>query len=151
MSQITCIARTNGECQNGGFITHLPWLTSLDSGKVKIAGGKGDNRVSWTNPADIGAFTAYVITHLSPAELSNKIFRIEGDQASLLDFAQYQGVPVEYVDAFDNELQTYVQRLINGKRPDLPSGKAPTGGDAAGLSNALWPGHFKNIKEVFGL
>jgi len=156
LSKITYNTRANSSCQNGGFATYLPWVTSLDSGKVKIAGGKGDTKASWTDPADVAGFTAYIITHLSPAELSNKIFRIEGEHASMLDFARYQGVPVEYVNAFDDEFQNFLHKLINtGKGStgyDLPSGKELTGSDAAGVSNALWPGHhFKGIKEALGL
>jgi len=142
----------------GGFITFIPWLTSVDSGKFKIAGGKGDAKASFTDPADIAGFTAYIVTHLSPAELSNKIFRIEGEHASMLDIAGYYGskVPIEYVDGFDDEFRMFLHVLINtGKGStgyNIPAGKELTGSDAAGASNALWPGHhWKGIKEVLGL
>jgi len=143
---------------NGGFITYIPWLTSVDSGKIIISGGKGDTKASFTDPADIAGFTAYIITHLSPAELSNKIFRIEGERASMLDIAGYYGpkVPIEYVDGFDDGFKTFLHVVVNtGKGStayDIASEKELTGSDAAGASNTLWPGHhWKGIKEVLGL
>ena len=139
-------------------MTFVPWLTNVDSGKFTIAGGKGDTKASFTDPEDIAGFTAYIITHLSPAELSNKAFRIEGEHASLLDIAGYYGskVPIEYVDRLDDEFKTFLQGLINSGKGttgyDIPTGKELTGSDAAGASNALWPGHhWKGIKEVLGL
>jgi len=142
----------------GGFITYIPWLTSADSGRIKISRGKGDTKASFTDPGDIAGFTAYILTHLSPSELSNKYFRIEGEHASMLDIAGYYGpkMPVEYVDGFDDEFKTFLHVVANtGKGStgyDNASGKELTGGDAAGASNALWPGHhWKGIKEVLAL
>ena len=131
-------------------------MTSVDSGKVKIYGGKGDTKVSWTDPADVAGFTAYIITHLPPAQLSNKVFRIEGENASLLDYAGYAQKPVEYVDKLPDDFQTLLQGLINSGKMStahhLPTGKVLTGSDEAGASDALWPGHhWKGIKEVLGL
>jgi hypothetical protein len=133
-------------------------LASIDSGKFQISAGKGDKKISFTDPADVAGFTAYILTHLSPSELSNKYFRIESERASMLDVAAYYGlkVPVEYVDSHDHEFKTFVHNLVNtGKGStayDIASGKELTGSDAAGASNALWPGHqWKGIKEVLGL
>ena len=98
------------------------------------------------------------MTHLSPSELTNKIFRIEGEHASMLDIAGYYGsLPIEYVNGFDDDtFKTALHGVINtGKGSiayDITSGKELTGSDAAGASNALWPGHhWKGIKETLGL
>jgi len=76
----------------------------------------------------------------------------------MLDIAGYYGpkVPVEYVDGFDDAFKTFLHVVVNtGKGStayDIASGKELTGSDAAGASNALWPGHhWKGIKEVLGL
>jgi len=143
---------------NGGFITFIPWLTGADSGKFQIS-GKGDQKASFTHPDDIAGFTAYVVTHLPPPELSNKVFRIEGESASLLDISRYYGsqVTVEHVDGFPgDEFRTFLQEVVNSGHGsvayDAPSGKNLTGDDAAGASNALWRGHsWKGIKNSLGL
>jgi len=144
--------------QNGLFITFLPWLTCADTGKIKISTGKDDKQATFTHLEDVAGFTAYVITHLSPSQLSNKFFRIEGEHASMLDIAGYYGskVPVEYVNGFDDEFKTILHGIINtGKGSvayDIASRKELTDSDAAGASNALWPGHnWKGIKETLEL
>jgi hypothetical protein len=132
-------------------------VTCIDTGKFKISGGRGDTKASFTNSEDVAGFTAYIVTHLSPSELTNKIFRIEGEHANMLDIAgYYDSMPVEYVNGFDDEFKTILQGAINtGKGSvayDIASGKELTGSDAAGASNALWPGHhWKGIKETLGL
>jgi hypothetical protein len=122
-------------------------LTGAGSGKFEIAGA-GDKKASFTDPADIASFTAYVLTHLPPSELANKAFRIEGESASFLDIAGYYGskVTVEHVGGFPgDEFRTFLQKLIN-------SGNGALGDDPAGLSNGLYAGHsFKGIKEGLGL
>lgn len=144
--------------KNGGFNTYIPWLTGADSGKFQIF-GKGDQKATFTDPADIAGFTAYVVTHLPPSELSNKIFRIEGEHASLLDIAGHYGskVIVEHVDEFpEDKFRTYLQELVNSGRGsvgyDAISGKELTGEGAAGVSNVLWRNHsWKGIKDSLGL
>jgi len=143
---------------NGGFITYIPWITGADSGKFEIA-GKGDQKASFTWPADIAGFTAYVVTHLPPAELSNKIFRIQGDFASFLDIAALYGsrVKVEHVDGFaDDGFRTFLHEHINSGQGstawDAGTKKFSTGTEAAGASNSLWSGHrWTTIKEGLGL
>lgn len=154
MTNICKVLTTN--FQTGGFITFIPWLTAVDSGKVKITGGKGDAKASFTDPGDIAGFIAYIITHLSPSELSDKVFRIEGEHASMLDIAEYYGLPAEHVDDMGDEFRTYLQTIVNSGKGSTafhnPSGKELTGSEAANASNALWPGHhWKNIKEGLGL
>lgn len=138
----------------GGFITFIPWLTGASSGKFQIL-GKGDQKASFTDPADIASFTAYVVTHLPPSELFNKIFRLEGERASLLDIAGYYGsrVAVEHVDGFPgDELKTFLHNHVDSGHGSIQynaiSGKELT----VGISNALWCDHcWKGIKEVLGL
>jgi len=137
----------------GGFIPFIPWLTGAGSGKIQIL-GKGDQKASFTDPTDIAGFTAYVLTHLPPSDLSNKIFRIEGERASLLDIAGYYGsrVTVEHVDGFPGDafktfLHNHVETGHGSVQYDGSSGK-----EGAGLSNALWRDHhWKGIKEVLEL
>ncbi|KAF7975006.1 hypothetical protein HWV62_10617 [Athelia sp. TMB] len=144
---------------NGAFITFIPWLLDVSSGKAKIL-GQGDQKATFTHPDDISGFIAYVVTHLSPSELENKFFRIEGEHASLLEIAgYYKDLPVEHVDAFggpDGPFKTLLQQLINSGKGSVAysaaAGKELTGADAAGASNALWKGHhWKGIKEGLGL
>jgi len=142
----------------GGFSTFIPWLTSVSSGKIKIYGGKGDTKASFTDPTDIAGFTAYVVTHLSPSQLSNKFLRVEGEHASMLDIISYYGpdVPVEYVDSFPgDELKETLHTIINGGMGsigyDATIGRDLTGSDAA-AANGLWPGHqWKSIKQSLDL
>ncbi|VDB83215.1 unnamed protein product [Peniophora sp. CBMAI 1063] len=77
----------------GGFSDWLwtPYL-SLDvkSGSVEV-GGDGNAKMSLTSRTDIGRYLAYVLTTLPPAELKNRIFRIEGERASFNEvFAGYE-------------------------------------------------------------
>lgn len=130
----------------------------MDSGKIQIV-GKGDKKGTFTHPDDIVGFTAYVITHLSPSELDYKVFRIQGESATLLDVAGYYGskYPVEHVEKLAGDgLESHLQQLLDTGRGsvayDISTGKELTGADAAGASNALWVGHqWKNIKQGLGL
>ncbi|KZP32595.1 NAD(P)-binding protein [Athelia psychrophila] len=144
----------------GNFITFIPWFLDISSGKIRIF-GKGDKKATYTHIPDIAGFVAYVLTHLSPAELENKIFRIQGEAASFLDVAAYYPtLPVEHVEAPlpGSELQwlsTIHSHIDSGKGSVAYSdvaGKELTGADAAGASNALWVGHrWIGIKEGLGL
>ncbi|KAF7975618.1 hypothetical protein HWV62_9207 [Athelia sp. TMB] len=142
----------------GGFITFIPWLLNVSSGKVEIL-GKGDQKATFTHPDDISGFIAYVVTHLSPSQLENKFFRIQGERASLLDIAGYYKLPVEHVMAFegpDGGFKTFLHELVNSGKGSVGyselAGRELTGADAAGASNALWEGHhWTGIKEGLGL
>ncbi|KAF7975619.1 hypothetical protein HWV62_9209 [Athelia sp. TMB] len=139
---------------NGGFISYIPWLLGVSTGKVQIL-GNGDKKATFTDIEDIAGFVAYVLTHLAPSELENKYFRIQGESASFVEIAEYYKLPVERVTAFggpDGPFRTLLHRLIE-------SGKGSVGYSAlvgkeltAGESNALWKGHhWKGIKEGLGL
>lgn len=98
-------------------------------------------------------FTAYVLTTLPRTQLENAVFRIEGENASLLDVAALFGdkLQVEHVDKFPLGLLNYLHdKLENGQastRYDAVSGKDLVGKDAN--HNYLWEGHqWKGIKDV---
>ncbi|KZP05268.1 NAD(P)-binding protein [Athelia psychrophila] len=145
---------------DGGFITFIPWMLDISSGKVKIL-GKGDKKGTFTHPDDISGFVGYVLTHLAPAELENKIFRIQGEAASFLDIAAYYPtLPVEHIEepfsGPDGEFKSFLQDHVNSGKGSVgysaATGKELTGADAAGASNALWAGHkWRGIKEGLGL
>ncbi|KAF7975612.1 hypothetical protein HWV62_9195 [Athelia sp. TMB] len=151
----------------GGFITFIPWLLDIASGKARIL-GKGDKKATFTHPDDIAGFVAYVLTHLAPSELENKYLRIQGESASLLDVAgYYKDLPVEHVEAFGTDgkysesdtydaFKTFLHEFINSGKGSVgysvAAGRELTGADAAGASNALWKGHqWKGIREGLGL
>lgn len=125
----------------GGFISFLPWLVELDSGKFKIL-GKGQTKASFTAPDDISGFIAHVLTTLPPSELANKIFSIEGAHLTLLEIAAAIGreKDVEHVASIPDEFKTLLHHHIE-------SGEGTTGG----TSNHLWEGHqWKGINDVLG-
>ena len=132
----------------------IPWLTEISSGKFKIL-GKGDKKATFTHPDDIAGFTAYVITHLPPPQLANKIFRIEGEAASLLDISKLYAskVGVEYVGEFtgdEGEFRNFLHGVIESGKGLVAYDLASK--DAAELSNHVWEGHqWKGIKESLGL
>ena len=97
------------------------------------------------------------MTHLQPSQLANKIFRIQGEGATLLEISKLYAskFPVEHVDGFTGdygELKNFLQGLIENAEGsvayDIPSKDLV--GD--GLSNQLWVGHqWKGIKESLDL
>ncbi|KAF7980780.1 hypothetical protein HWV62_36841 [Athelia sp. TMB] len=131
----------------GLFIPFIPWVLNVDSGKIQII-GTGDVKATYTHPNDIAGFVAYVLTHLPASELEDKVFRIQGESASLNEIAAYYGTkhPVEHVeeissDAFKNLLQGVIASGVGGTVPE--------GTDS---SNGLWAGHaWTGIKEGLGL
>ncbi|KZP31697.1 hypothetical protein FIBSPDRAFT_724096 [Athelia psychrophila] len=131
----------------GAFTTFIPWLLNVDSGKIHLI-GKGDQKFSITHPDDIAGFLAYVLIHLPESELHDKVFRLEGERATLNDIIGHYGgkYPVEHVDAIsDDAYKTRVQLVIeNGHGVVVEEGSA--------ASNALWAGHaWKGVKEGLGL
>ncbi|KAJ7690136.1 NAD(P)-binding protein [Mycena rosella] len=143
----------------GNFTEFIPWLVGYaDHGKIRIV-GKGEVRVSFTSIGDIAGYVAYVLTTLPASELENRIFRIEGDHASLNDLGPLFKTSVEHVDGItgdDGFLKTLLLGLVD-------TGAGSTGWDEAtkteglgsqveGSANALWPGHqWKTIKDVHSL
>lgn len=137
-------------------MTYIPWLADISSGKFKIL-GKGDKRASFTHPEDIAGFTAYVITHLQPSQLANKIFRIEGERATLLDISKLYAskVPVEHVDEFTGDhgaFKNFLHGLIESSEGSVAYDIQSKDLVGDGLSNGFWEGHqWKGIKESLGL
>ncbi|KZP04207.1 NAD(P)-binding protein [Athelia psychrophila] len=132
---------------NGLFTTFLPWLLTVDTGKIRLI-GKGDQKFSATHPDDIAGFLAYILTHLPESELHDKVFRLEGERATINEVIEHYGgkYPVEHVDAIsDDAVKTLLQTLIDhGQALAVEEGEA--------TSNALWTGHaWKGVKESLGL
>lgn len=134
-------------------------MIGLESGKIYLVGGKGDQKATFTHPDDVAGFVAYILTHLPASELEDKVFRIEGESATMLQIAGYYGAkyPVEYVGEIPGEpFKNALQAILNGGKGSVAysveAGKDLTGAEAAGASNALWVGHqWKGIKEGLGL
>ncbi|KAJ7150868.1 hypothetical protein C8R43DRAFT_864925, partial [Mycena crocata] len=139
----------------GLFLEAVPLLLSLTEGKVKIV-GKGDAPVSFTAIPDIAGFVAHVLTTLPPTELEDRIFRLQGDRASLNGVAAQFNAAIEYVTVIEGEmgevltgLQTLLDIGMGSTGWDTVSMADGTGARAAGSANVLWPGHhWKTLKEV---
>ncbi|KAJ6467447.1 hypothetical protein C8R45DRAFT_1171931 [Mycena sanguinolenta] len=138
--------------------TILPLVGYSENKKITIV-GKGEAPVSLTSIPDIAGFVTYVLTTLPPSELENSIFRLEGDRLSLNDLATQLKATVEHVDSIDGAagpFRTYLLEILD-------RGAGSTGWDeakkteglginAAGSSNALWPGHhWRTAKEVLNI
>ncbi|KAH7927667.1 NAD(P)-binding protein [Leucogyrophana mollusca] len=145
----------------GIFIEWIPFFFGLDeTGKLNIV-GEGKTPATFTAVSDIAGFLAYVLTHLSPSQLHNATFRIQGERRTPRELAALYGdkVPVVQISEFplsvkNGAFRTYLQVAFN-------SGAGSTGFDAAegkddekraGSSNSLWPGHqWRTVKEVLNL
>ncbi|KAJ7144906.1 hypothetical protein C8R43DRAFT_890976 [Mycena crocata] len=142
----------------GLFIEYVPWLVEFSDGKIKLV-GKGEAPVSFTSIADIAGFVAHVLTTLPPAELEDRIFRLQGDRANLASLGPLFNATIEHVAAIKGEEGEFKTAMQIGM--DTGAGSTGwdgvrkvegTGASAAGSANALWPGHhWKSIKEVHGL
>ncbi|KAJ3739228.1 hypothetical protein DFH05DRAFT_1407586 [Lentinula detonsa] len=141
----------------GGFIGRALFsVTGVRvNGKINII-GKGQSPVSFTLEEDIGGFVAYVLTSLSISSLSNTIFRLEGDRASLQDIANWYGKEVAYVEAIPgahSETLSMFSRVFESGAGStgwsFKLGREGEGPDAAGSANRLWQGHqWKRIRDV---
>ncbi|KAJ6454877.1 hypothetical protein C8R47DRAFT_1060914 [Mycena vitilis] len=143
----------------GLFIDSIAWLVGYsDHGKIRIV-GKGDAPVSYTSVADLTGFTAHILTTLPPAELENRIFRIQGDRASLSALGPIFNTMVEHLERIPGEagdvkteLLTLLASGAGSSGWDEAKKSEKTGPDAAGSANALWPGHnWGSIREVLHL
>ncbi|KAJ6467394.1 hypothetical protein C8R45DRAFT_1063991 [Mycena sanguinolenta] len=143
----------------GMFLETLLPLVGYSENKKFTIVGKGEAPVSMTSISDIAGFVAYVLTTLPPSELENSIFRLEGERLSLNDLATQLNATVEYVDSIDGAAGPFKTYLLG----ILDSGAGTTGWEeakktegsginAAGSSNALWPGHhWRTAKEVLNI
>ncbi|KAJ6630981.1 hypothetical protein B0H10DRAFT_1773468 [Mycena sp. CBHHK59/15] len=139
----------------GMFTEFIPWLVGFgDHGKIRVV-GKGDAPASFTAIPDIAGFVAYVLTTLPPSELENRVFRLEGDRASMNDLGPLFKTTVEHVDTIPGEageLKTSLLALVDtgacSTGWDQVKKAEGSGSGAAGSGNALWPGQWKTIKDV---
>ncbi|KAF7334642.1 NmrA domain-containing protein [Mycena venus] len=110
----------------GLFTEYIPWLVGFpEHGKFKIV-GKGDAQASFTSIADVAGFVAYILTSFPPSEVEDRIFRLEGDRASLRDLAVRFNTTMEHVSRIEGEegeAKTAVSVILS-------SGAGSTGWDA---------------------
>jgi len=68
-----------------GLFADYIWVSFLTldvtSGKVAV-GGDGDTQNAFTSRLDIARYVSYVLTHLPPDQLKNRVFSIAGDNKS---------------------------------------------------------------------
>ncbi|KAJ6467457.1 hypothetical protein C8R45DRAFT_838554, partial [Mycena sanguinolenta] len=145
--------------QTGMFLEAILPLVGYSENKKFTIVGKGEAPVSLTSIPDIAGFVAYVVTTLPPSELENSTFRLEGDRLSLNDLVTQLKATVEHVDYIDEATGPLITYLLE----ILDRGAGSTGWDeakkteglginAAGSSNALWPGHhWQTAKEVLNI
>ncbi|KAJ7184464.1 hypothetical protein C8R46DRAFT_1064127 [Mycena filopes] len=140
----------------GVFIEFIPWLTGYpEHNKIQIV-GKGEAPASFTAIADIAGFVAHVLTTLPPAELENRVFRLEGERRSLKDLARLLNTTIEHLERIPGEMGEFKTRLsaavslgAGSTGWDMAAKREGTGANAAGSANVLWPDHqWKSIKEV---
>ncbi|KIK55138.1 hypothetical protein GYMLUDRAFT_48084 [Collybiopsis luxurians FD-317 M1] len=141
----------------GGFINRAIYSVTgfRVNNKINII-GKGHSPVSFTFEEDIGGFVAYALTSLSLSSLSNRIFRLQGDRASLQDIAKWYKKEIAYVEAIpgpDSEIRSMLSRVFESGAGstgwNFELGREGEGEEAAGSANKLWPGHrWKGIRDV---
>ncbi|KAJ7576856.1 hypothetical protein C8J56DRAFT_971783 [Mycena floridula] len=131
----------------GFFIEALTTVNGFTvNGKVNIIGDSENVVGSVTAAADIAGFVAYVLTHLTPSELKNKIFRIEGDRVSSADIAKVLKTSVNRVEKipgpdFLTPLQAHFGQGRCSTGWDEINKREGQGDEGAGSSNHLYPGH----------
>lgn len=109
------------------------------------------------NSRRLPGFFAHVLTTLPPSELNDKIFRIEGERATLLKVASILNAPIEFVQKVPGDTSGLLS-LLSTK---FEEGKPYTSWSPAdekdiegeeGNHNHLWTGHkWKSIKQALDL
>ncbi|KAJ3830083.1 hypothetical protein F5880DRAFT_1607014 [Lentinula raphanica] len=143
--------------QTGCFINNsLLSITGVRvNGKINII-GKGQSPVSFTLEEDVGGFVAHVLTTLSIDSLADKIFRLEGDRATLRDIAKWYDKEIAYVEAIPgprSEVLSMLSRVFESGAGstgwNFATNREGEGEDAAGSANHFWRGHeWKGIRDV---
>jgi len=64
------------------FDGHAQWGFDLPNDKVLLR-GSGNVPISWTSSIDVARYIVFVLTHLSPAELKNTAFAVEGERRTI--------------------------------------------------------------------
>ncbi|KAJ6478758.1 hypothetical protein C8R47DRAFT_1219309 [Mycena vitilis] len=158
---------------NGVLVEFIPWLTGYaEHGKIRIV----EEPVSFTSISDVaGALSIFnklrdsyklfqvllfILTTVSPSELENRVFRLQGERLSLNEPGSLFKTSVEHVDSIvgpagdvKTELFVLFRKAGAGTTGwDEANQVERSGADAAGSANALWPGHhWRSIKEVHNL
>ena len=114
------------------------------------------------SPTDIHTgFVAHTLTTLPPSELENRIFRVEGDRATILEVANIisggANLKITRAEKFSGVPGTSTGELLipaeQGRFSvgwDEPTKKEGTGKLAAGSDNGLWAGHkWTTLREYF--
>ncbi|KAF5371540.1 hypothetical protein D9757_010376 [Collybiopsis confluens] len=140
----------------GLFFGFIQWILGADiNGKANIL-GQGEAKLSATSEADIGGFTAHILTALpldSP-HLVDQSLRVEGDRVSLHDLARIYEKPVVHVregeqipgnTEWEKTIKTALQVEVEAGRASCGWNRA-IGKDegTAGSANKLWEGHIWN-------
>ncbi|KAK7018244.1 NmrA domain-containing protein [Favolaschia claudopus] len=158
-SQPPCSDNPAGGTGTKNKIAGIPSLFGYAEHKKIIIVGKGEAPVSFTSIPDIAGFVAYILTHLPPSQLSNRIMRLQGDRIPLNALGTLFHTTVKHVDRIDGdggELKTSLLKLLDSGAGstgwDAANKREKTGDDAAGSGNKLWPGHdWRSIEEVLKL
>ncbi|KAJ7213932.1 hypothetical protein GGX14DRAFT_617849, partial [Mycena pura] len=141
----------------GFFMETIPAMTGLSvNGKINVA-GYGNMSCSFTASDDLAGFLAHVLTTLSPQELFNRTFRLQGDRSTISGLAVLFGTEVEYVEKIPGQMGEVWTRL----QMAAECGAASTGWnrqlraegeECAGCTNHLWEGHeWTTIKAFYKL
>ncbi|KAF9068976.1 hypothetical protein BDP27DRAFT_1223361 [Rhodocollybia butyracea] len=151
---LPCARFYNGAFINSGLFS----VTGVRvNGKVNVI-GRGQSPVSFTLEEDVAGFVAYVLTSLTLNSLSNKIFRLEGDRASLVELANWYGKEVSHVEEIPgrrgpSEILSMLAKVFEAGACstgwNFKLGRDGEGEDAAGSANKIWQGHqWKAIRDV---
>ncbi|TFK64331.1 NAD(P)-binding protein [Pluteus cervinus] len=138
----------------GWFIEGALDLAGYENNKKVNIIGKGTAPISFTAMSDIAGFVAHVLTTQPREKVENKIARLEGDRASLVELAGYLKTDIEYVDEITGPhgpnttfLQTFLDTGAGSTGWDPVTNSE--GPEKAGSGNALWEGHqWKRIVDV---
>ncbi|KIJ68788.1 hypothetical protein HYDPIDRAFT_107039 [Hydnomerulius pinastri MD-312] len=146
---------------HGLFQEWIPWLAAVEETGRFLIVGKGDVPVSFTSIPDVGAYLAYVLTALPPAELNDTALRIEGYRGTMREIgALYASrAPVDFVESIPSDvpdasfreyLQGHFDEGVGSTGWDFRTHKE--GSEPAGGANKLYPGFkFKSVQETLGL
>ncbi|KIK53978.1 hypothetical protein GYMLUDRAFT_206986 [Collybiopsis luxurians FD-317 M1] len=138
----------------GFFLSNLPRIVGIDVNDCVNLIGKGETPFSTTSQADIGGFTAHVLTTLplSSPLLVNQSLRIEGDRLTFLDLARIFDKPIvslpkgELVPGKNEDerhFRTFLQSEAEEGGASLGWNRL-AGREEEGLArnaNGLWEGH----------
>ncbi|KIK53369.1 hypothetical protein GYMLUDRAFT_105129, partial [Collybiopsis luxurians FD-317 M1] len=138
----------------GFFFSSLPWMVGIDANNRVNLIGKGETLFSTTSEADIGGFTAHILTTLplSSPLLVNQSLRIEGDRLTFRDLARIFDKPIaplpkgELVpgkNEGERQFKTFLQSEAEEGGASLGWNRL-TEKEEEGLArsaNGLWAGH----------